>query len=295
VLGAASCVHPTRMLGSTTLSWGRHGQRDGEFHFPRAIGVNGPEVFVVDRSGRVQVFSLEGKFLRKWSTPSYENGTPTGICFTAANEVVIPDTHYSRILIYSLDGKLLRQWGEYGSSPDQFIYPTDVALDSSGNFYFSEYGQDADRVHVFDATGKFLRQWGSFGDSPGQFNRAMGIALGVDSTILVADTANHRIQRFDEHGKLLGIVGGPGREPGKLNFPHYLASLKDGSFLVCEYGNNRISRLDPAGKPIATFGSPGRDPGEFAAPRGVAVTDTSVFVADTDNHRIQCFGLEALT
>ena len=253
VLGAASCVHPTRIPGGNILSWGKHGQRDGEFHFPRAIGISGREVFVVDRTGRLQVFNLEGQFLRKWSTPAYENGTPTGLGFTAANEVVVPDTHYSRVLVYSLEGNLLRQWGQYGPNEDQFVYPTGVAIDTAGNFFFSEYGRDADRVHVFDAAGKYLRQWGSFGDSPGQFNRAMGIAISANGNLLVADTANHRIQHFDINGELLDILGGPGREPGKFNFPQCLAPLEDGSFLVCEYGNNRISRMDLDGKTMASL------------------------------------------
>lgn len=274
--------------------WGDRGSRDGSFIRPRAIGVHEGEVHVIDTTGRIQVFDRDGMFVRLWKTPDASNGTPTAIHFTSDGRVLVPDTHYSRVLEYDGAGELTREWGEYGEGETEFIYPTGVVLSANGNYFLSEYGMGAERIHAFDAERQFLRQWGEHGDAPGQFNRAMAIDINDSGILYVADTANHRIQYFDQEGTLLGTFGQVGTSSGNLNFPHDLAVADDGTILVCEYGTHRISRFSGDGTFIACHGSAGRRPGQFAAPRGVASAGDQVFVADTDNHRIQRFGMEAL-
>jgi DNA-binding beta-propeller fold protein YncE len=274
-------------------AWGQPGLRDGNLKKPRAIGVHGDEVYVVDKTGRIQVFSLDGQFRRKWSTPAYENGTPTSVAFATDGNVLVPDTHYSWILKYTPDGQLLDQWGSYGTGPDQFIYPTDLAQDTDGAYYISEYGINAERIHVFDAEKRFLRQWGALGDAPGQLNRAMAIALGRDGLLYVADTANHRVQCFDTDGRLVRVIGEAGTAPGQLKFPYDVAIAPDASLLAAEYGNHRVSRFRTTGEFVGCLGGPGRALGQFNGPRGVTVSsDGMVFVADMDNDRIQQFPME---
>ncbi len=282
----------TRLTGSggDYLAFGRQGIRDGEFLRPRAVCAVGGQVYVIDVTGRVQVFDEDGVFLRLWNTPAADNGTPTGAAPNRDGNLFIPDTHYSRIIEYSRAGQLIKSWGTYGTGPDQFIYPTGIGQASDGLIFISEYGVGAERVHVFDADRRFVRQWGTHGAEPGMLNRAMALAVTGDDVVLVVDTGNHRVQRFDVNGKLLGVIGAPGDRPGQLKFPHDLAIAPDGTLLIAEYGANRVSRFSSDGKFIATYGSPGRLPGEFNAPRGVAVSDAGlVFVADTDNHRVQRF------
>ncbi len=273
-------------------AWGEQGLREGAFLRPRAIGVLEEEVYVVDTTGRVQVFGPAGAFLRSWALPDTDNGTPTAIAFDAAGTVLIPDTHNSRILEFDPAGGLLRSWGGYGAGPDAFIYPTGIAHGPDGHYYISEYGENAERVHVFDAERKFVREWGGHGAGPGQFNRAMALVIGADATIYVSDMANHRIQRFDLTGALLGIINAKGTAALELKFPFDVAPAPDGSLLIAEYGANRISRFTPGGEFKGAYGGPGRQPGQFDAPRGVAVSGSgTVYVADTDNHRIQFFSL----
>ena len=291
----AACRRDTGPDARDTIAWGRPGLRDGHFQKPRAIGVHEDEVYVIDTSGRIQVFSVDGVFRRKWSTPAYKNGTPTAVAFAKDGNVLIPDTHYSQILKYTPGGRLLGQWGSYGAGPDQFIYPTDIVEDADGTYYVSEYGMDAERVHVFDARKRFVQQWGAFGEAEGEFNRAMAIAMDEDGRLYVADTANHRVQCFDRQGRLLRVVGEMGTAPGQMKFPYDVALAPDGSMLVCEYGSHRISCFSKTGGFVACFGGPGRGLGEFSGPRGVAVSPSGfVFAADTGNNRVQRFRLEEL-
>ncbi len=296
-LAAVSCIHACDSAYTPATArftaWGKAGLGPGMFRRPRAIGVSGAEVYVIDTTGRVQVFDFTGTFLRGWSVPESENGTPTAVAFDRKGRVLVPDTHYSRILEYTSDGTLVRQWGSYGTGKDEFVYPTGIARAPDGTYYVSEYGMDAERVHVFYADRRFLRQWGGHGEARGQFNRAMDIELDADGTVYVVDTANHRIQCFDTAGTLLRVIGAAGTGPGQLKFPYDIAIGPDGSIYVCEYGNHRVSRFSLDGEFIAVYGRPGRGPGEFNAPRGIAVADNGiVFVADTDNDRVQRIEVE---
>jgi len=278
------------------LVWGRQDARDGDFIKPRAIGTHNGEVYVIDTTGRVQVFTPEGRFIRKWQMPETENGTPTSVTFPGDGSVVIPDTHYSRIIRYTPEGKELERWGEYGAGPGHFIYPTDIAHLPGGCMAISEYGVDAERVQLFDAQRQPLAVWGTFGEGAGQFNRAMGISADSAGNVYVADSANHRIQCLDGKGAFVRAIGTPGPRPGDIKFPYDVACAADGSLLVCEYGNGRVSRFRGTGEYLGAYGRAGRAPGQFDSPRGVAVSPEGlVYVADTGNHRIQRFHLEDMT
>jgi DNA-binding beta-propeller fold protein YncE len=256
----------------------------------------GDEVYVIDTTGRVQVFNSGGGYLRHWTLPETENGTPTDVAFDNADKVLIPDTHSSRILEYEQDGTLIRQWGSYGKGENEFIYPTGIEQAPDGSHFISEYGLENERVHVFGADRAYLRQWNGSGGEAGRFGRPMAIALDDNLRVFVCDTANHRIQVFDPDGSLAHIFGSAGTGFGNLKFPYDIAMTGEGDLLVCEYGNHRVSRWSLDGIPIAVAGRPGPLSGEFNGPRGVAVSSIGfVFVADTDNDRIQRFPLAAIS
>ncbi|MEX2015050.1 MAG: hypothetical protein WD873_00340, partial [Candidatus Hydrogenedentales bacterium] len=112
--------------------WGQQGLRDGAFVKPRAVGVKDARVYVIDTTGRIQIFSEDGEFLDLWNTPAMDNGTPTAVAFGHDGRVLIPDTHYHQILEYSPEGELLERWGSYGTGDDQFIYPTGIDQANDG-------------------------------------------------------------------------------------------------------------------------------------------------------------------
>ncbi|HOH33824.1 MAG: hypothetical protein GXX88_06700 [Candidatus Hydrogenedentes bacterium] len=293
VASAAACLSACGVRsvspGRDWAAWGGPGERDGEFMRPRAVGVHRDEVYAIDITGRVQVFSATGEFRRKWRMPAADNGTPTGVTFDQDGRVLIADTHYSAIREYTPEGELLTEWGTYGPEPGNFIYPTDIARHPDGRSYISEYGMDADRVQVFDAGKTFLFAFGKFGSGPGEFSRAMAIEVFGD-LVYVCDTVNHRVQIFDLDGAFVRQVGQTGGDGHRMKYPYDAATLPDGGILACEYGNNCVSHFDASGEFRGSYGGPGRGLGQFHGPRGVAVSAAGrVYVADTENHRIQVF------
>lgn len=303
--GAAAtfgCV-PVGAGAAPELVWGRRGFSDGRFLKPRAIAVDQQDrLYIVDTTGRIQVFDADGTFIRGWRTPETANGRPTGLAVMPSPpskkqpRLLVADTHYYRVLAFCLDGQLRDDeqiGGQAGYQPGEFAFVTDVACDRRGCYYVGEYG-DSDRIQKFDPDGNFLAQWGGTGRTAGKFVRPQGLVVHEDR-LFVADAGNHRIQLFDldyPTPKRIGVWGREGKGKGEFYYPYGLAAASDGSIVVCEYGNQRLQRLSADGKWIAFWGGPGVEPGQLHEPWGVVIdSQDRVHVLDSNNHRVQRLGL----
>ncbi len=293
------------------LVWGRRGLGPGRFLKPRAITIDDlDQLYIVDTTGRIQVFDADGNLLRFWRTPETANGRPTGLAFEDSNReanqskasagdpqvdrahILVADTHYYRMLSYTAQGELLEGeqiGGTAGHLPGEFAFVTDAVCDEAGAFYIGEYNA-SDRIQKFDPDGKFVTQWGGNGHEPGKFVRPQSLVIR-DGVLWVADSCNHRIQRFDireDRPRLIDIWGGPGTGRGQFYYPYDLAIASDQTVVVIEYKNNRIQRFGPDGKWIASWGGPGFEPGRLNQPWGVVIDSRDrVHILDSHNHRVQ--------
>ena len=276
------------------LVWGIHGTKPGWMHKPRVAAFDASDqLFIADLTDRIQVFDRDGQYLRSWRTPDFNVDGPSGLTVDRLGRLLVADTHFYRVLVYSPEGKILFQIGDgiQGSTPGRFGYPTDVVIDSAGNFYVSEYGEN-DRIQVFSPEGKWLRQWGGHGYEPGEFLRPRAMAIDSKDQLYVADSCNHRIQVFDTNGKLLRSWGTRGTASGQMSYPYDVAIGPDGSLYVCEYGNQRVQKFSAEGKSLGIWGGPGREPGQLNNPWALAIDhEGAVSVIDSNNHRVQRFRL----
>ena len=84
------------------------------------------------------------------------------------------------------------KWGSYGTAAGQFYCPEGVAVDSSGNVYVADSGNN--RIQKFNSNGGYLTQWGSPGSGDGQFKCPDGVAVYSSSNVYAAEeTFNLRI------------------------------------------------------------------------------------------------------
>jgi DNA-binding beta-propeller fold protein YncE len=280
--------------GQLERVWGEHGLRPGQLHLPRAMAIDAYDnLYIVDKSARIQVFDRDGRFLRGWRTPDGVNGKPTGLSFDGRGNLLVADTHYFRVLAYQPDGTRLPQrtlGGTFGHTPGTFGLVTDAVTDSRGCLYVAEYG-DYDRIQKFSPDGKFLLEWGGHGSQPGQFARPQNLAIDEQDRVWVADACNDRVQVFDATGqsaKLVQIWGQRGSQLGQLRYPYDLILSRDGYVYICEFGNHRIQKFTRDGQPIATWGIQGRGPGELSNPWALVQDQRGrIHVLDTYNHRVQ--------
>lgn len=279
------------------LAWGKRGIQPGDFIRPRAITIGTTqtgeeELYIVDFAGRIQVFDLEGKPLRNWRTPTIENGRPAGLGWSAKKQqLIVADSHYQQMLFYSPEGELLRKIpGTLGAGNlGPFQYVADVAEDTAGNLYVSEFGnENQDRIRKLTPDGEHIKSWGGHGTGPGEFSRPRGLAISPQLEIYVADANNHRIQVFTLEGNYLRTIGTHGSGPGELQYPYDVALGAKGDVYVAEWGQHRIQKFASSGKSLGTWGHAGREPGCLFQPWGIVATKNGkVFVLDSENHRVQ--------
>ncbi len=288
--GSDSASDSASAVSEAVQIFGESGTEEGKFSAPRAVELD-PEgnLYIIDMTGRVQVFNPDFRYVRSFLLPQHEEGTPTGFCITPDDRIYIADTHYSRILVFNKQGDLLHTFGQYGHEQGCMIYPTDVAVDHEGNVYVAEYGKN-DRIIKFNKNHEFIEEWGGSGTREGEFQRPMALEIDAQHRLLVCDSCNHRVQIFDLDGNFIMSFGQVGKSPGNLKYPYDIACSESGTIFVCEYGNCRVQAFSEIGEPLGTMGSPGRAPGELYSPWGLAVIDPErLVVADTGNNRMIVF------
>jgi DNA-binding beta-propeller fold protein YncE len=267
---------------------GRPGLNDGEFDRPRGIAAAGGQFAVVDVTGRLQRFTTDGKFVSSHTVmpAGSRRGFPLGLILLPGGDSLVVHTHESGMVRYSPDGKELSRWGTGGVREGEFCMPQRAVI-RGDEVLVTDFGYEPCRaVKAFTREGKFLRRLGGPG-TEAVFQRPMGLALDPAGVLWVADSS-HRLFRFEEAtGRCLGSVGSEGSGPDQVTWPTGLAALPDGTVIACEAGNGRLHRFGADGRSLGVYGRTGSGPGEFRSPWDLAADPPFLFVADTENHRVQ--------
>jgi DNA-binding beta-propeller fold protein YncE len=135
-----------------------------------------------------------------------------------------------------------------------------------------------------DATNAFD---GGHGDGPGQFDEPMGVGIDAGGNIYVCERLNHRVQKFASDGTYLGEWGVLGDRPGEFREPLDLA-VEGERVYVMDTWNTRLQVFDLTGNYLYQIGP---DP-ILGKPRGIAVRDGIVYVANSGRDDILVFDAE---
>jgi NHL repeat len=180
-----------------------------------------------------------------------------------------------------------------GGAGDQFIRPSDVALDAEGNIFVADgHGTNA-RIAKFDRHGRFLLSWGARGSDPGQFNTPHSIATDAQGNVYVADSGNKRIQIFDGRGTFKSQITSVGVPMAICvsGGPHqYLYSSHAGD----QYGMDdaAIYKLELDGKVVGKFGKAGKLVKEFGLVNAIDCrTENEIYIGELTNWRVQKLSL----
>jgi sugar lactone lactonase YvrE len=275
---------------SFVLKWGTAGGGDGQFLDPRGIAVDTAGNVYVTAAGnnRIQKFTSTGTFITKWGSGA-DLSNPWGIDVSRDGYVYVADMSNNRIKKYTSTGTFVAQWGTGpGAGNGQFNAPYGLCVDSSGNVYVADCGNF--RIQKFDSLGNFLTKWSTTGFP-------YDVAADASGNVYVADMGNSSIDKFTSTGTLLAQWGsGPGTGDGQFKAPNGVAVDASGNVYVADSSNNRIQKLTGTGVFLSKWGRNGGDGssgsgnGEFFDPYTLVVTPWGyVYVADSDNNRVQLF------
>tara|TARA_B100001013_G_scaffold270341_1_gene171525 strand:+ start:305 stop:691 length:387 start_codon:yes stop_codon:yes gene_type:complete len=93
----------------------------------------------------------------------------------------------------------------------------------------------------------------------------VGLAIGNDGNIYLADVLNHRIQMFGSEDQFLLTWGTYGSGDGQFNHPSGNAIDSKGNVYVVESPNNRIQMVDTQGNFLHKWRTTGGGDGQFSA------------------------------
>src|SRR5439155_5883794 len=204
-------------------------------------------------------------------------------------------------------------------SDARFNTPWDVTVDSAGNIYVADGGNQMIRKATPVGTDWVVTTLaglgGNYGSAEGQemearFPGPSGVAVDAAGSVYVADQVNYTIRKITSAGEvttLAGLAGHGGSANGtnsaaRFNGPSGVAVDSAGNVYVADAGNNTIRRIGPVGTnwvvttlagqadPLGNGGSADGigSAARFFYPKGVAVdNDGNVYVADALNGTIR--------
>ncbi len=233
--------------------------------------------------------------------------SPSGV-YATGSDIWIVDSWGNRALRYDNQGNFIFQVGETSqrdASGTSLDYLTDIAIATDGTIWIVDSG--AKHVAHFDSTGAYLGELGSAwdsGSSNDRFSGPVGIAMDSAGNIYVSDGntwndgGNQRIQIFDSTGAYLntiGVTGVAGSDNSHFYSPRRIAIYGDVLY-VADRANHRVQVLNVANPlapaylyTIGVSGVPGSDNDHLDYPQGIAVDANYIYVADSNNARVQVF------
>jgi len=192
----------------------------------------------------------------------------------------------------------------------QFDFPTDMAIDGSGNLYVVDAENDIIRkVTPGGVVTTIAGSPGAIGSADGtgaaaQFNTPYGIALDGSGNLYVTDQINETIRKITPGGvvtTLAGTAGVQGDANGtgtaaQFYYPAGIAVDSSGNLYVSEERNFDIRKITPGGVVTTLAGTPGSIGGadgtgpaaQFNVPAGVTLDSSgNLYVADFGNGTIR--------
>jgi sugar lactone lactonase YvrE len=153
-----------------------------------------------------------------------------------------------------------------------FNLAQDVAVDSNGDVYVSDFGNKI--IREFSIDGTHIRDIGA-----GSLNYVHGITIDSNDNIIATNYWGGQVVIFNPGGSVIGTISG-------FSYPADVAVDGSGNLFVADSNRWHVKKYDASYNFIKSFGNiPSPD-----GPLRVAVDNSdNVYVSDSPNHRIQKF------
>ncbi|KAI8497432.1 hypothetical protein Bbelb_247380 [Branchiostoma belcheri] len=247
---------------STRVTVGVKGSGKGQFSHPVGVTVSAEgEIFVADsKNQRIQVFTLQGTFLRQFPTVvSKQKMTPYDVARDGEGNLwVVGSTSLTDLAVkFNKNGKrLLRRF-----NLQQFSQRSrGVAVDTRRNHILitqttGDRNNPHGEVQVFRPDRTLVR---TLGAQQTLWNILFGkeaflkcpayITVDREGNIFLTDCGKDCVYVCNEDGQFLFQFGGSGSGEGQLCQPRGICTDKAGNIIVADTGNSRVEMFDKTGK-----------------------------------------------
>ncbi|KAI8509636.1 hypothetical protein Bbelb_120640 [Branchiostoma belcheri] len=254
-----------------TVTFGRSGSGKGQFRDPVGIAVSDEgEIFEADRGNqRIQVFTLQGTFVRQFQTnlqkPGWYTMDPTDVALDGdGNPWVVGRTGFDTsnfAVKYSKRGRAVTQIDLQKAGWDR-----GVAVDTRmNNILITQTTGELDKdnlqseVLVFRPNGTLVRTVRGVGTSwlaslfwqqRVQMKHPRYIAVDREGNIVVSDRDSNHVFVYNEYGQFLFSFGGfvNNVEGSDLNKPSGICTDREGNIIVVDTENCCLKIFDKRGK-----------------------------------------------
>ncbi|KPA11983.1 conserved hypothetical protein, secreted, partial [Candidatus Magnetomorum sp. HK-1] len=271
------------------------GREPGDLSGPAAVDIDSSgKIYILELYNRISIFNSPEAF--SYSICNTGGFSDKGVLNypedldVSNGKIYVADTYNSRIQVFNSSS------GTYDYSINCGSYVSGIKVDdNSGKIYASL--RDLDVIQVYSSSGVFEYTIGSGNsdDAPGSIDYPRSLDIDADGNIYVADANNKRVSVFSNAGVFQYSITN--------NFVYisdvvvdndkniYALDSAAGTFHV--FSSDRMFQYTKCTYGEVNGSIPGND--FLSYPSGMAVDNNGkVYVADTDNNRLQIFSASSL-
>ena len=301
------------------------------FNFPAHCALDAAgNIYIADRDNHTirkvtpagVVTTLAGRALSSGSANGIGDAarfsSPGGIALDSSGTILVADTANHTIRKITPDGVVTTFAGTAGQSGSddgtgsaaRFFAPNSIALDSAGNMFVADTGNDTIRkITPAGVVTTFAGTAGQFGSTNGtgsaaRFNEPVATAVDSAGTVYVAENLNHMVRRITPAGVVSNFAGSAGfagtvdgtGSAARFEYPRALTVDAAGNVYVADSENSTIRRITPA-RVVTTFAGTADNSGfvdatgpaaKFHRPRGVAMSPAGdLYVMEYNNQALR--------
>jgi DNA-binding beta-propeller fold protein YncE len=255
-------------------------------------------IYVMDGVNHcVKVFDKYGSFRFSFGRKGTENGhfnSPLGICTDAQNRIYVADSGNHRVQVFSQKGIFLSSFQIKNPNAKKLSDPSDLIIDDKRKRIYV-VDNDNHNILIYSLTDfSLINSLGTEGEGMQELKHPFLITLGKDTSIIVSDVLNTRVQIWSPKGKAIHSIGEYGVDLGQLYRPKGVAVDKDNNVFVSDSYVGAIQVFNIYGYFLSVVGNEKGEVLKWTTPVGITIDKNQrLYVVEMLLNQISVYQLQS--